>query len=218
MKLKKIASLMLAGIMAVSMLAGCKGNETNVDDDKDEVVTPVATDVAKGANNVINGYAKTVLGLSYADDTALAKALEEAAGSVYKSTDVEAIKAYAEDVNTTSTGKGDEVAAKITKALTGNSKSLDWANRYFDLDAEETNKALWIFTVGGGFGADDAGAFVADAMNNTYMNITNMPASNASYKVDYDADIAAVKVTSKEDSTKSAWVIAVVITQNIAKV
>ena len=217
MKLKKIASLMLAGIMAVSMLAGCKGNETNVDDDKDEVVTPVATDVAKGANNVINGYAKTVLGLSYADDTALAKALEEAAGSVYKSTDVEAIKAYDEDVNATSTGKGDEVAAKITKALTGNSKSLDWTNGYFTLNAEETNKALWIFTVGGGFGADDAGAFVADTMNSV-MSTTNMPASSASYKADYDADIAAVKVTSKEDSTKSAWVIAVVITQNIAKV
>ena len=29
MKLKKIASLMLAGIMAVSMLAGCKGNAVN---------------------------------------------------------------------------------------------------------------------------------------------------------------------------------------------
>ena len=29
MKLKKIASLMLAGIMAVSMLAGCKGNTIN---------------------------------------------------------------------------------------------------------------------------------------------------------------------------------------------
>ena len=29
MKLKKIASLMLAGIMAVSMLAGCKGNTVN---------------------------------------------------------------------------------------------------------------------------------------------------------------------------------------------
>ena len=217
MKLKKIASLMLAGIMAVSMLAGCKGNETNADDDKDEVVTPVATDVAKGANNVINGYAKTVLGLSYTDDTALAKALEEAAGSVYKSTDVEAINAYSEDADVTNSGKGADVAAKITKSLTGTSNSLDWTNGYFALNAEETNKALWICTVGGAFGADDVGAFVGDYMNSV-MSSTHMPASDTTYNATYDADIAAVKVTSKEDSTKTAWVVAVVITQNVSEI
>ena len=35
MKLKKIASLMLAGVMAVSMLAGCSGNSTIDDDNTD---------------------------------------------------------------------------------------------------------------------------------------------------------------------------------------
>ena len=216
MKLKKIASLALAGIMAVSMLAGCSGSSSSNSTEEPDV-TPVVTDVVAGANNVINGYAKNVLGISYTEDADLAKALEAAASSTYKSTDIEAIAAYAEDVNATSTGKGDEVAAKITKSLTGNSKSLDWSTGYFALNAEETNKALWIFTVGGSFGSDDAGAFVADTMNSV-MSTVNMPASSATYKADYTADIAAVKVTSKEDSSKSAWVIAVVITQDITKV
>ena len=38
MKLKKIASLMLAGVMAVSMLAGCSGNGTNGGNNDDDVV------------------------------------------------------------------------------------------------------------------------------------------------------------------------------------
>ena len=40
MKLKKIASLMLAGVMAVSMLAGCSGNGSNNNNNDDPVVVP----------------------------------------------------------------------------------------------------------------------------------------------------------------------------------
>ena len=213
MKLKKIASLALAGIMAVSMLAGCSGSSSSNSTEEPDV-TPVVTDVVAGANNVINGYAKNVLGISYTEDADLAKALEAAASSTYKSADIEKIGAYDEDKNVTSTSG---VTAKITKSLTGTNNSLTWANNNFTLDAEETNKVLWVYTVGGSFGSDDAGAFVADNMNSA-MNATSMPASNATYKADYTADIAAVKVTSKEDSSKSAWVIAVVITQDITKV
>ena len=36
MKLKKIASLMLAGVMAVSMLAGCSGNNSNDNNDNND--------------------------------------------------------------------------------------------------------------------------------------------------------------------------------------
>ena len=43
MKLKKIASLMLAGIMAVSILAGCKGSNTT--DDTEEPEESVASDI-----------------------------------------------------------------------------------------------------------------------------------------------------------------------------
>ena len=52
MKLKKIASLMLAGVMAVSMLAGCKsgtGSDTTPGDD-DTVVVP-ETGIAAAFNN-----------------------------------------------------------------------------------------------------------------------------------------------------------------------
>ena len=48
MKLKKIASLALAGIMAVSMLAGCKDNPTSTV--AHQPVTPVT-----GAAAIVNG-------------------------------------------------------------------------------------------------------------------------------------------------------------------
>ena len=44
MKLKKIASLMLAGVMAVSMLAGCNSApvDDNTGDNNGNVVTPTS--------------------------------------------------------------------------------------------------------------------------------------------------------------------------------
>ena len=54
MKLKKIASLALAGVMAVSMLAGCSNggntNEGNTGNDNNTVVTPSTTPVVEAVN------------------------------------------------------------------------------------------------------------------------------------------------------------------------
>ena len=48
MKLKKIASLALAGVMAVSMLAGCKGGNTVVDGNGNANVPSIVTAVNNG--------------------------------------------------------------------------------------------------------------------------------------------------------------------------
>ena len=62
MKLKKIASLMLAGIMAVSMLAACGGNTVNDDDqDDDTIVTPVDDSFAAAINGELNTAQKNTL-------------------------------------------------------------------------------------------------------------------------------------------------------------
>ena len=71
MKLKKIASLMLAGIMAVSMLAGCKGGSTSNDENKDdntEVTTgSVILDALKVAQNGNDAQIKFELSTDVAD-------------------------------------------------------------------------------------------------------------------------------------------------------
>ena len=80
MKLKKIASLMLAGIMAVSMLAGCNGS-TPVDDDPASS-TPVVSDVVEYANGALSGTEKGVF--TFKSSTELDTALQAAANDKSK--------------------------------------------------------------------------------------------------------------------------------------
>ena len=56
MKLKKIASLMLAGVMAVSMLAGCNtaSNGGNNNDDGQNQTTPTNSKVVDYANQTLS--------------------------------------------------------------------------------------------------------------------------------------------------------------------
>src|SRR5699024_2022242 len=62
MKLKKIASLALAGIMAVSMLAGCSNaNNNNGDDNDDTVVVPVDDSLATAVNSELSAKVKNTL-------------------------------------------------------------------------------------------------------------------------------------------------------------
>ena len=74
MKLKKIASLALAGVMAVSMLAGCGDTaSSNPDDDKVEVVTTSIVDAVnngQGADNDVT--------ITFKDDAKLNDALSKA--------------------------------------------------------------------------------------------------------------------------------------------
>ena len=76
MKLKKIASLMLAGIMAVSMLAGCKSGTPDPDDNggaSSNTTSSFTQSVLAATNDV------TKLRLSAADSTKLEEAVEWAA-------------------------------------------------------------------------------------------------------------------------------------------
>ena len=57
MKLKKIASLMLAGIMAVSMLAGCKSGSTNNGNAGSSSSTPASTGIVASVEGALKTYA-----------------------------------------------------------------------------------------------------------------------------------------------------------------
>ena len=83
MKLKKIASLALAGVMAVSMLAGCSGNgNTNGGNTSDDntVVTPATTPVIDAVNNGQD--ATNDVKVTFTADSKLDAALQKAV-SVY---------------------------------------------------------------------------------------------------------------------------------------
>ena len=82
MKLKKIASLMLAGVMAVSMLAGCSGNGSNGDNDNggNTVVEPGTSSIVTAFNNGQDKDNKVKI--TFSSDASLDAALQKAAKEV----------------------------------------------------------------------------------------------------------------------------------------
>ena len=77
MKLKKIASLMLAGVMAVSMLAGCQTTSNDQPTQPEQPTTP-ATGYSATVQGKLSAIAKSKLTLS--DDAKLDDALDYAVG------------------------------------------------------------------------------------------------------------------------------------------
>ena len=77
MKLKKIASLLLAGVMAVSMLAGCQTTSNDQPTQPEQPTTP-ATGYSATVQGKLSDIAKSKLTLS--DDTKLDNALDYAVG------------------------------------------------------------------------------------------------------------------------------------------
>ena len=79
MKLKKIASLALAGIMAVSMLAGCGTNNGGSSDNGNTVVEPTVSGIAKAFNDnqAATNKAKVAFTSDSTLDAQLAQAVKE---------------------------------------------------------------------------------------------------------------------------------------------
>ena len=81
MKLKKIASLMLAGVMAISMLAGCS-NGSNGNNDKEEINTDVLSAASVIAELDKNTTDKVTFSANASLESALNKALSVTGSSV----------------------------------------------------------------------------------------------------------------------------------------
>ena len=113
MKLKKIASLALAGVMAVSMLAGCSngsngGNANNDDGGNGGTVVPATSAVVNAVNN----------GQSAANDVKV----EFTANSELDATLAKAVEVYGDDADDT---YYNEVKAAITRLTGLKSKRAD---------------------------------------------------------------------------------------------
>ena len=226
MKLKKIASLMLAGVMAVSMLAGCGEGSSSSSSEPTNPVTPVATGIADAVNAARNDYAKSALKLTYNESSSLAEILQTVAQDKYgkDSKAVENIAGsdgYADAVE----AQNSDMYSKISSKLAGGAVEANWTNVNAANLTKGTHKFVRIYTVGGNYSIQAAGNMIAaNASGNGELNqlVDHMPLhdnnADPDLKASYTADIAAVKVTSNVDSKVNAWVIAVVYTQTVAEV
>ena len=230
MKLKKIASLMLAGVMAVSMLAGCS-NEGNTPDNNEEDNQVVANgNAATYAADALSAELKeyiTVKSSSTLDSWVkdIATDTSKLGSNDIKYDYVNIFKAQ----NTASIGhlQGLRTALK-NKVVDSNVVYVDDINN--DFNSEPTNNQnirtssiMYVMS-----GAMEEKAVVESVVDYLIKYVTWPDAIDVSngdddyptntYNFKYDVEISTMKVTNDSLNGESAWVVGIVVTQTAAKV
>ena len=207
MKLKKIASLMLAGIMAVSMLAACGEASSNSTETPD--VTPV-TGVAATVNGELDKNAKKV---NFTEDSILTNLLT----NYYKENPIDvgtwnAGHAALQDVLAAHEGDLWDAVNDLYAVNSTNVEALNTDTNWLDDAGSKTFCS--IYWVNNDFVTEE------DAMRmvGQKMDAVKLPSDNKTDAVPADLDytytgtVAAIEAESK-GGTESVWVIAVTVTQ-----
>ena len=213
MKLKKIASLMLAAIMAVSMLAGCKSGPTPNDGSSSSQV-PTVTNVVTYANDMLSGSEKEVF--TFVGSSELDTILNDVATDTTKlnSSDISRIFGGTGLVNGQRVRHNAQAEARMLKAIEGKLDGIVTSDFTDPIVSNvKTQKKVELYTISGAF---EEKAAVQKAVDDYSQYIDDsFPASVDKNECDYTAEISALKVASPEDSEETAWVIAMVFTQTV---
>ena len=218
MKLKKIASLMLAGVMAVSMLAGCEGS-ANSGENNGEENQVVAASVADYANSLLSDKQKNVF--EFENSSELTAALQKVAkdSSAYTSKEI-AKGADVYSCPTIGNASTDEygvwdLSAKLKDEMKLDNDMSGYGN--LKTTAQKGTKTVnWVYEVSGKLAQDAAVQLVVNYWAPATMNSADFfptTISTSGLDCEYTADISAVKVTAPDDSNVSTWVVAIVVTQ-----
>ncbi|OUQ37493.1 hypothetical protein [Faecalibacterium sp. An122] len=223
MKLKKIASLMLAGVMAISMLTACGDNGTN-DEGKGEGETVVAGYSTTFADKL--GKAVTDLDhVSFKDNTADAAALQKSLNYISEqSLSVLSMERTVDSLEDKNQADVKAMVADFIDAAKISDKKIDAVDLKMDWYASNminntTVKDGAIYVVNGAVGADEAVKQVAAELKD---NLKALPEHNTNagtvQKYDYSYVVSVSVATKALDSTyvgasNSATFVAVTVTR-----
>ena len=213
MKLKKIASLMLAGVMAVSMLAGCNGAESNGTTNDDATITTPASAASTTLYDAMNKEARNLS--TAANNSKLDAALKDAVDNFI--TDAAVITVGNNTQNfaysyLTNAQLGSKVIDAM-EAKAGIAASLNVGN-----DKAKTGIDVYAF----GYGVSDQMVleWVADEIDDYVANLpTTNNVSGTVYEYDYtvSASVATKTVTNSVGYSVTVKVVAVAVTQTPVK-
>ena len=216
MKLKKIASLMLAGVMAVSMLAGCKGSANSGEEENPVVPT---TGVVAYANDAVSADDKEEYKFSgFTASTNLDSILKDLASSTGDFSETNIKTAYQNVQNAT---LNTTVQGKLNDKLDG---LLDANGTFATIPADNVSEKYgYIYTASGKLTQEEAvskmvGEFVTDYLSDVETDAVTNTTTKTKYDPAYSAEVSVVRVSSSSASDESAWVLAIVLTQNVTKV
>ena len=212
MKLKKIASLMLAGIMAVSMLAGCgEGAKDNTNPPASS--TPASSNIVSTIENAISAE-NSALDITVAENRALATAMDkytEDYTKVYQTVDEDDIRrCVLENVFKTELKGNDPAAYKLvdgTDALTTTVRAGETYYRYA------------VISKGADVSASDNLTLAANTIAGALKDLTNVVTNKDGDSL-YNAYTLYVYEGSMVNSSDKdvPYVIAVLITKTSANV
>ena len=240
MKLKKIASLALAGVMAVSMLTACNTTSNDNDDNQDDdIVIPVDDSFAVDINNELNTAQKNTLTITADSDleALLNKVADKFDDHSLQITAGEVVTAFVLDSQSTVPqdarhlmGLKDD--ASLTTAVNGN-KTYSWTPdgwatvggkgydlwKYFGKN-DSTETTLDFIVVDGGQTAEGLAHEVATQLK-ALMTEYRMPGEakvdTKDYDYDYTGHVASIKLDNLRGD-ESFYVVAVEITKTPTEV
>ena len=213
MKLKKIASLMLAGIMAVSMLAACKSGSNNNNNNNSSSSQPVsnASTVMQGALSE-----KAALKITFSANSKLDTALMDAVGHIGAPTidgyygDMHAVQDASE---LTASNELKEVVAEL--GAKERSKAFGALIPEADDDMNETVRILYIANsaVEVNSAVKQIAADISDSIENMQVDndVVTPAANDATVNYTYTGSVSTYTKTLTEDHGKSLTFIAVEI-------
>ena len=199
MKLKKIASLALAGVMAVSMLAGCQN--ANVDPEQPtDPETPTATGYSvEMASNLSDAAKKDYI--AFEDNADDLTALEDALGNMSWTTTAgnTALPKVVTPVNGWNAVDTAVVVDDFVTALDIENKALTYGTMrnelvsFKDLNAAETVKYGLLYVIDGTVDVNKALKQVADGIEDLLEQLPNVNVSNTvttRYTYDYTVSVS----------------------------
>ena len=220
MKLKKIASLMLAGVMAVSMLSACGEGSGNGNGNEDEN-KPVETvsNAVTYANDLLSSDLKEYM--NFTNSSTLDGWMKAIATDTDKFSATQIKDAYtqATTLTTNNTSYANDMQEKLRSNLR-DSNVLLAGNDFKSVPADEKAQSQgWIYVLSGKLDEKSAVELAADDIKTWAVDKGNAPEmlSSNKYNCDYSIEISAVKVTNDSLSGESAWAIGVVINQTVTK-
>ena len=213
MKLKKIASLMLAGVMAVSMLAGCNTASNNNDEPENPDAIPSTSNSATVLHDNMKGDARKMT--TPAANADLDSALKQVVDTYFNNEDYLGVLNGSRVVQV----KYDNIAVNLEKAL--NAKSDIAVGLNYLLNNDKTTIAVELYCVEASVSDTYALEQVADKIENDIAGLKDK-SNNGEYSYAYtvSASIVTKPVTSSivEGITGGVKYIAVAVTQTPTKV
>ena len=218
MKLKKIASLMLAGVMAVSMLAACGDNSSTTT----PVVPPVDDNTATSAiSAALNDqlFSKQADLLSFESNSKLASLLDRIAED---DEDFEIrdnlVSGAGRPTLLNPFGADADVANIVNAAFNGTNPAVNMTNADILVNHDDNRAYLYVYTVDGSMqDVDQIARAVMNGFNGLQervYDVVGIVDNNAiSQDYEYKGYAEMVKITN-DNSSDTAWVVAVLVEQH----